>query len=222
MFLQYELQYERGQNFWVASFFGVLLSITLGVLTHWVILRPLQRKRASNLIQLLATLGVLVTVQAGVVIRYGSKPRQVPSQLPVDRVTLYGDVSITVDRLILLAIGSFSAFLFWPLYRTSMVSKPRRFQRMNVLRQPGCLAKQNCCSQLGPRFCFRMYWWDPRGPSDDPASDVDDSLVLAALGAALIADQITRWRRSGYLLGMGQTLINRFWISKAPASHCHS
>ena len=61
VFLQYELQYERGQNFWVASFFGVLLSITLGVLTHWVILRPLQRKRASNLIQLLATLGVLVT-----------------------------------------------------------------------------------------------------------------------------------------------------------------
>ncbi|NBS29982.1 MAG: hypothetical protein EBS76_05585, partial [Actinobacteria bacterium] len=54
VFLQYELQYEHGHNFWVASFFGVLLSITLGVLTHWVVLRPLQRKRASNLIQLLA------------------------------------------------------------------------------------------------------------------------------------------------------------------------
>ena len=135
VFLQYELQYERGQNFWVASFFGVLLSITLGVLTHWVILRPLQRKRASNLIQLLATLGVLVTVQAG-----GDpvrvKARQVPSQLPVDRVTLYGDVSITVDRLILLAIGSFSAFLFWLLYRSSnLVSKPRRFRRTSVLQR---------------------------------------------------------------------------------------
>ena len=119
VFLQYELQYEHGHNFWVASFFGVLLSAVLGMLTHWVVLRPLQRKRASSLVQLLATLGVLITVQAGVVIRYGSKPRQVPSQLPTDRVTLYGEVSITVDRLILLAIGCASAFLLWLLYRSS-------------------------------------------------------------------------------------------------------
>ena len=77
VFLQYELQYER-QNFGCLILRCVALH-HLGVLTHWVILRPLQRKRASNLIQLLATLGVLVTVQAGVVIRYGSKPRQVPS-----------------------------------------------------------------------------------------------------------------------------------------------
>src|SRR5690606_33777517 len=39
VFLQYELQYEHGHNFFVAAFFGVLLSATLGALTHWVVLR---------------------------------------------------------------------------------------------------------------------------------------------------------------------------------------
>ncbi|MEZ5298476.1 MAG: hypothetical protein R2697_20040 [Ilumatobacteraceae bacterium] len=40
VFLQYELQYEHGHSFWFASFFGILLSATLGALTHWVVLRP--------------------------------------------------------------------------------------------------------------------------------------------------------------------------------------
>jgi ABC-type branched-subunit amino acid transport system ATPase component/ABC-type branched-subunit amino acid transport system permease subunit len=215
VFLQYELQYERGQNFWVASFFGVLLSITLGVLTHWVILRPLQRKRASNLIQLLATLGVLVTVQAGVVIRYGSKPRQVPSQLPVDRVTLYGDVSITVDRLILLAIGSFSAFLFWLLYRSSnfgieteAVSENER-SAAAVGVSPNKIAVLNW--GLGSAAaCIGGILVVPVMTLQVTAMT---SLVLAALAAALIADfkSFPLATAAGYLLGMGQTLINRFW-----------
>ena len=52
-------------------------------------------------------------------IRYGSNPHQIESWLPTDRVTLWGDVGITVDRLILLAIGSASAFGLWLLYRSS-------------------------------------------------------------------------------------------------------
>jgi len=57
--------------------------------------------------------------QAAVVIRYGSNPHQVESWLPTDRVTLWADVGITVDRLILLAIGSASAFGLWLLYRST-------------------------------------------------------------------------------------------------------
>ena len=80
-------------------------------------MRPL--RRSSSLVRVIATLGVLITIQAAVVIRYGSNPRQVESWLPTDRVTLWGDVGITVDRLILLAIGSASALGLWLLYRSS-------------------------------------------------------------------------------------------------------
>ena len=215
VFLQYELQYEHGHNFWVASFFGILLSITLGVLTHWVVLRPLQRKRASNLIQLLATLGVLVTVQAGVVIRYGSKPRQVPSMLPVNRVTLYGDVSITVDRLILLAIGSAAAFVLWFVYRSSKfgieteaVSESER-SAAAVGVSPNKIAVLNW--GLGSAAaCIGGILVVPVMTLQVTAMT---SLVLAALAAALVADfkSFPIATLAGYVIGMGQTLIGRFW-----------
>ena len=215
VFLQYELQYEHGHNFWVASFFGVLLSVTLGVLTHWVILRPLQRKRASNLIQLLATLGVLVTVQAGVVIRYGSKPRQVPSMLPVDRVTLYGDVSITVDRLILLAIGSVSAFVLWFVYRSSRFGIETEAVSENE--------RSAAAVGVSPNKVAVLNWGLGSGaaciggilvvPVMTLQVTAMTSLVLAALAAALVADfkSFPLATAAGYVIGMGQTLIGRFW-----------
>ena len=215
VFLQYELQYEHGHNFWVASFFGVLLSAVLGMLTHWVVLRPLQRKRASTLIQLLATLGVLITVQAGVVIRYGSKPRQVPSQLPTDRVTLYGDVSITVDRLILLAIGCVSAFLLWLLYRSSKfgieteaVSESER-SAAAVGVSPNKIAVLNW--SLGSAIaCIAGILVVPVMTLQVTSMT---ALVLAALAAALVADfkSFPIATAAGYVLGMGQTLVGRFW-----------
>ena len=82
VFMQWELQYEQGWSFLPAALVGVALSALLGALTHWVIMRPLHR--ASSLVRVIATLGVLVTIQAGVVIRYGSNARQVPSWLPTD------------------------------------------------------------------------------------------------------------------------------------------
>ena len=215
VFLQYELQYEHGHNFWVASFFGILLSTTLGALTHWVVLRPLQRKRASTLVQLLATLGVLITVQAGVVIRYGSKPRQVPSQLPTSRVTLYGDVSITVDRLILLAIGCASAFLLWLLYRSSQfgiqteaVSESER-SAAAVGVSPNKIAVLNW--SLGSAIaCIGGILVVPVITLQVTAMT---SLVLAALAAALVADfkSFPIATLAGYLLGIAQTLVGRFW-----------
>ncbi len=215
VFLQYELQYEYGHNFWVAAFFGVLLSALLGVLTHWVVLRPLQRKRASTLIQLLATLGVLITVQAGVVIRYGSKPRQVPSLLPTNRVVLFGDVSITADRLWLLAIGTASAALLWLLYRSSKfgleteaVSESER-SAAAVGVSPNKVAVLNW--GLGSAAtCIGGILVVPIITLQVTAMT---SLVLAALAAALVANfkSFPIATAVGYLLGMGQTLVSRFW-----------
>ena len=215
VFLQYELQYEHGHSFWFSSIMGILLSITLGVLTHWVVLRPLQRKRASNLIQLLATLGVLITVQAGVVIRYGSKPRQVPSQLPVSRVTLYGDVSITVDRLILLAIGSASAGLLWLLYRSSKFGIETEAVSESELSAAAVGVSPNKIAVLNwglgsAAACIGGILVVPVMTLQVTAMT---SLVLAALAAALVADfkSFPIATAAGYVLGMGQTLIGRFW-----------
>ncbi|MGZ4724163.1 MAG: branched-chain amino acid ABC transporter permease, partial [Ilumatobacteraceae bacterium] len=116
VFMQWEL-HQNGMPFLISAIIGIAWSAFLGALTHWVIMRPL--RRASSLVRVIATLGVLVTIQAAVVIRYGSNPHQVDSWLPTRRVALWGDVSITVDRLILLVIASASSFGLWLLYRSS-------------------------------------------------------------------------------------------------------
>ena len=60
VYMQWELHTEQGLPFLLAALIGILLSALLGVLTHWMILRPLER--ASTLIRVIATLGVLILI----------------------------------------------------------------------------------------------------------------------------------------------------------------
>jgi hypothetical protein len=63
VFMQWELQYEQGWPFLASAVVGVALSALLGALTHWVIMRPL--RRASSLVRVIATLGVLIASDHG-------------------------------------------------------------------------------------------------------------------------------------------------------------
>ncbi len=212
VFLQWELQYQHGLPFLLAAFFGVSLSALLGVLTHWVIMRPLHR--ASSLVRVIATLGVLVTIQAGVVIRYGSNARQVASWLPTNRVTLWGDVGTTVDRFILLGIASVSAFGLWLLYRSSQfglateaVSESER-QASAIGVSPNRIAVLNWA--LGSAIAAIA------GILVVPIITLQvtsmTELVLAALAAALVADfrSFPIATAAGVALGVGQTIVGRF------------
>ncbi len=212
VFMQWELQYEQGLPFLLSAAIGVALSAVLGVLTHWVIMRPL--RRASSLIRVIATLGVLITIQAGVVIRYGSSPRQVDSWLPTDRVTLWGDVAITVDRLILLAIAAASAAALWMLYRSSQfglateaVSESER-SAAAVGVSPNRIAVLNWA--LGSAIAAVA------GILVVPIITLQvtamTSLVLAALAAALVGDfrSFPIATAAGLGLGIGQTLVGRY------------
>lgn len=212
VYMQWELDNEQGWPFLAAAAVGVALSALLGVLTHWVIMRPL--RRASTLIRVIATLGVLVTVQAGVVIRYGSNARQVDSWLPTDRVTLWGDASITVDRLILLAISCVAAALLWLLFRASQFG----------LQTEAVSESERSASAVGvsPNRIAVLNW--ALGSAIAAAAGIlvipiitlqptaMTSLVLAALAAALVGDfrSFPIATATGLALGIGQTLVGRY------------
>ena len=212
VFLQWELQYEYGHPFLVATFFGILLSATLGFLTHWMILRPL--RNASSLIRVIATLAVFVTVQAGVVIRYGSEPQQVPSRLPNGRITLWSDVGITMDRIILLGLGIASSAGLWFLYKSS------RFG----LATEAVSEDEQAASAVGisPNFIAALNWilssslTTVAGMLVVPIITLQvtsmTGLVLAALAAALVADfrSFPIATMTAFMLGIGQTLVGRF------------
>ncbi len=212
VYLEWELQYQHGMPFLLASLFGIALSALLGVLTHWVIMRPL--RHASSLVRVIATLGVLVTIQAGVVIRYGSNARQIDSWLPTNRVTLWGDVGITVDRFVLFGIASASAFGLWLLYRSSQfglateaVSESER-SAAAVGISPNRIAVLNWA--LGSAIAAVA------GILVVPIITLQvtamTSLILAAMAAALVADfrSFPAATAAGLVLGVGQTLVGRY------------
>ncbi len=212
VFMQWELQNEHGWPFLASAIVGVAWSAFLGALTHWVIMRPL--RRASALLRVIATLGVLITIQAAVVLRYGSKPHQVDSWLPTDRVTLWADVGITVDRLILLGIGSASALGLWLLYRSSQFG----------LATEAVSESERSASAIGlsPNRIALLNWALGSGlaavagilvvPIITLQVTAMTALVLAAMAAALVGDfrSFPIATAAGFAIGIGQALVGRF------------
>ena len=58
----------------------VAIAVAVGVLTEFVVFRPL--RTSSPLAKLIASLGILLTLQATVLLWFGSAAKQVPNILP--------------------------------------------------------------------------------------------------------------------------------------------
>ena len=211
VFMQWELQ-QHGWPFLASAVVGVAWSAFLGALTHWLIMRPL--RRASALLRVIATLGVLVTIQAAVVIRYGSNPHQIESWLPTKRWDWWGDVGLTVDRLILVGIGSASAFALWWLYRSSHFG----------LATEAVSESERSASAVGlsPNRIALLNWALGSGiaavagilvvPIITLQVTVMTSLILAAMAAALVGDfrSFPIATAAGFALGIGQSVVDRY------------
>lgn len=79
----------------------LILCASFGVAMHYFVLRPLRRQ--SSLAKLIATVGVLLIIQAYVVLTFGSQGQPAPNVLPSRPVRLLGG-SVPSNRLQLLAL----------------------------------------------------------------------------------------------------------------------
>jgi ABC-type branched-subunit amino acid transport system ATPase component/ABC-type branched-subunit amino acid transport system permease subunit len=114
----------------VAATLGVALGVLLGLLTYGVL--ALLRD-ASQLARLIATLGLFGAGQAVMVLRWGTAIVQPRPMLPTRSVTLVGDVTIGLDRLLLIGIALACALVLRLVYSgtlfglaTSAVAENRR------------------------------------------------------------------------------------------------
>jgi ABC-type branched-subunit amino acid transport system ATPase component/branched-subunit amino acid ABC-type transport system permease component len=114
-FAWWDLSYRHGHSYGVSVVIGILVSTLLGCLTQLLVMRPL--RRAAPLVRLVATLGVLIIIQAIAVLRYGTNTQIVISKLPLKPIHLFGSVSIGEDRLLLLGIAIVFTIALWALYR---------------------------------------------------------------------------------------------------------
>jgi ABC-type branched-subunit amino acid transport system ATPase component/branched-subunit amino acid ABC-type transport system permease component len=94
---------------------AIIVGALLGAIVHLLILRPM--RNSSPIERVIATLGVLITLQAAAVLIYGVSSIEVPSALPTNTITLATGLTIGSDRLIILGIGAIVTGLLYFIYR---------------------------------------------------------------------------------------------------------
>jgi ABC-type branched-subunit amino acid transport system ATPase component/ABC-type branched-subunit amino acid transport system permease subunit len=94
---------------------SVLATATLGVVAYFLVLRPLRNH--AQVAKVIATLGMLIVINAAVTIYYGggSKPF-LEAILPRERTEVLG-TTMTTDRLYLFGVAAAITLLLWAFYR---------------------------------------------------------------------------------------------------------
>jgi sulfate-transporting ATPase len=211
-YLEYELTQNHGWAFIPALVLGVLASALIGALVHLLIMRPL--RQVSPIVRVIATLGVMVTIQAIAVLRYQANPRFVPSALPVHVWKITGTIVITSDRVILLGIAALLTVGLWLLYRytkfglgTTAVAENQR-AAASLGWSPDRIATLNwtlgsALAGLSAILIVPIVTLQPQ---------VLTNLVLAATAAALVAGfrSFPIAFAAGLLMGIAQTEADRY------------
>ena len=88
-------------TFATAVVLSMLTAVVLGLAVYYLVFRPL--RHAPALARVVASVGLLVTLQAIVVLRFGTDNRNIPAVLPAKPLDLFG-VTVASDRLLLFAM----------------------------------------------------------------------------------------------------------------------
>jgi branched-chain amino acid transport system permease protein len=110
------LDLGAGLQVWPALFTGVAVAAALGLILHVAVFRPL--RSAPPLAKVVASVGVAITLQALVVLRFGTGRRAVPPALPDDPVHV-GSLSFSEDRIWFAGVVAVIALLLWAYGRST-------------------------------------------------------------------------------------------------------
>jgi branched-chain amino acid transport system permease protein len=196
----------------VAIAIAMLAAILVGVLSELVVFRPL--RTSSPLAKLVASLGILLVLQATMLLWFGEIPRQIPNVFPSGIATVFGK-SIPANRFWMAGVVLVIAVALWALFRytrfglaTRAASENEVFAMLAGL-SPNQLSMAN--TLLASAIAGAM------GIVAAPLAQADSlTLVLfivPALAAALFAGFTSLWVAclAGFGIGIGQSLMT--WVS---------
>ena len=112
----YELREIRGLSAPIAVTGAIVVGALAGLLVHVLIMRPMHA--SSPIARVVATLGVLVVLQSGAILRYQHDLKQVTPILPTNSVDVFG-ARLGMDRLLIFVIGAVLTAALWCAYRFS-------------------------------------------------------------------------------------------------------
>ena len=110
-------------SFVTALTVALLAAAVLGLLAHALVFRPL--RQAPTLARVVASVGLMVALQAAIVLRFGSANRSVAPVLPADPISLLG-LDVPRDRLLLAALAVVAAAVLWAAGRFTRIGLATR------------------------------------------------------------------------------------------------
>ena len=99
----WELTKERGWPAAPAAVVGVLIGALLGLVSYAVVI--VLPRQSSNIMRVMATLGILVILQSVVQLRYGPNPLVIDDFLPSGSVSFGGGVAVPASRILLVVVA---------------------------------------------------------------------------------------------------------------------
>ena len=114
--------------FALAMLLAVLSCSLIGLLVHFLVFRPL--RRAPILARVVASVGVLLAIQALIVMQFGSTPRALAPILPNEPVNFAG-INFSRDRLWLTGVVVVIAVALWAWFRFTRLGLATRASAEN-------------------------------------------------------------------------------------------
>lgn len=131
----------------LAMFMAIATTGLLGLGIYLLVFRPM--RDAPPLAKVVASIGVMMVLQAVVVLRYGTTPLTVPESVPSTNIHLFG-VRIPEDRLILAGIGIVLALALAAVFR---------FTKFGWATEAAAASEKGAIlSGLSPNFLAAVNW----------------------------------------------------------------
>jgi sulfate-transporting ATPase len=118
-FVFYQVKVQEGWTLAPAFAFAVVFTAAVGALIYHVVMRPL--RDASALSKVVATLGLLITIEAAALLYWHELPRTAPGIFPTDAIKLGGGLYLGQDKLIMTCIAAGITVVLWAAYRWTLV-----------------------------------------------------------------------------------------------------
>ena len=202
----------------------VAVAVAVGALTELLVFRPL--RTSSPLAKLIASLGILLTLQATVLLWFGSAAKQVPNILPTNTIEVF-DVQIPVNRFWMAGLVVAMTLALAALYRWTRFGLATRAASENEVfgmlagLSPNQLSMAN--TVLASAIAGIM------GIISAPLVQADSITLALFIVPALAAALFARFTSlgiacvAGLLIGIGQSLMyyvsTLSWFPKSKAGN---
>jgi branched-chain amino acid transport system permease protein len=127
-YIAWTLTANHGWSYWPAVVATLALSFGGGILTHRVVIRPVERGDVLRVV--IVTIGLLIAINGFVIWQWSGEPRQLRGPFGTDTIDV-GGVAISVQDIGTIAVAVGIVVLLWLLFRFTKVGLAIRAAAVN-------------------------------------------------------------------------------------------